>query len=73
MTPRVDMDAMPVASTPEEVIDLIKTTGHSRIPLYEQTDDQIVGIVHAKDLLMAMLQGRRINLRELMRPAIFVP
>src|SRR2546423_2863415 len=73
MTPRVDMDAMPVSSSPEDVINLIKKTGHSRIPLYEQTDDQILGIVHAKDLLMAMLEGRRLNLRELMRPAIFVP
>jgi len=73
MTPRVDMDAMPLTSSADEVIELIKKTGHSRIPLYEQTDDQIVGIVHAKDLLMAKVEGRRLNLRELMRHAIFVP
>ncbi len=73
MTPRVDIDAMSVTSEPTEVMKLIHDSGHSRIPLYENTDDQIVGIVHAKDLLMAMLRGRVPSLRALMRPAYFVP
>lgn len=73
MTPRVDVDALPITSEPAEVMKLIHESGHSRIPLYEATDDQIVGIIHAKDLLMAMVAGRQINLRSLMRPAYFVP
>jgi putative hemolysin len=74
MTPRVDIDAMPVLSTPEEVMNVVRESGHSRIPLYEQTDDQIVGIIHAKDLLMAMLdEGPTPDIKHLMRPAIFVP
>ncbi len=73
MTPRVDIDALPVNSTPEEVLALIQESGHSRIPLYEQTDDQILGIIHAKDLFMAMLSKKNVSLRSLMRPAIFVP
>jgi putative hemolysin len=73
MTPRVDIDAMPITSTPNDLMNLIKESGHSRIPLYEQTDDQIVGIIHAKDLLMAMLNGSAPNVRDLLRPAIFVP
>lgn len=73
MTPRVDMDALPVTSDPNEVMKVIRESGHSRIPLYEGTDDQIVGIIHAKDLLMAMVAGRQINLKSLMRPAYFVP
>lgn len=74
MTPRVDMDAVPVDTSPEDVIRLIEESGHSRIPVYEDTDDQIVGIVHAKDLLMAQLhKGEDVNLRDLMRPALFVP
>lgn len=73
MTPRVDMEAMPVASDPVEVIEVIKKSGKSRIPLYEETDDQIVGIVHAKDLLMAVLRSNQpVNLRKIMRPAMFV-
>ncbi len=73
MTPRVDLDAMPVDSDPTEVLAVIRSSGHSRIPLYEGTDDEIVGIIHAKDLLVAMLEGGKTNLRKLMRPAHFVP
>ena len=73
MTPRVDLDALPISATPEEVIKLIEETGHSRIPLYEETDDQILGIVHAKDLLLCMASGLAVNLRTLMRPPFFVP
>lgn len=73
MTPRVAMDAMPVSSAPEEVLQVIRDSGHSRIPLYEGTDDQIVGIIHAKDLFLAMLDSKTANLRTLMRPAMFVP
>lgn len=73
MTPRVDLDAVPVDTPPEEVVALIRESGHSRIPVYEDTDDQIVGIVHAKDLLMAVAEGKPVNLRKLMRPALFVP
>ena len=74
MTPRVDLDAKPIGSDPLDVIKLIQETGHSRIPLYEDTDDQIMGIVHAKDLLLAAMdKSKPINLRALMRPALFVP
>lgn len=73
MTPRVDLDAKPVDSDPSDVIQLINESGHSRIPLYEGTDDAIVGIVHAKDLLIAMQAGKPISLRNLMRPALVVP
>ena len=73
MTPRVDIDALPLSSSTDAVADLIRTSGHSRIPLFEQTDDQIVGIVHAKDLFLAMLDGKAAAVRDLMRPAIFVP
>lgn len=74
MTPRVDMDALPVTCDPEEIVKLIRETGHSRIPLFEETDDQIVGIVHAKDLLMALVgEHGKVDVRSLMRPALFVP
>ncbi len=74
MTPRVDIDAVPLSSDPQKVVQLIHETGHSRIPIYEETDDQIVGIIHAKDLLLAMIEGEgEVSLRKLMRPAIPVP
>lgn len=73
MTPRVDLDAMPVKSDPTDVMRVIQESGHSRIPLFEDSDDQIVGIIHAKDLFMAMVNKKAPNLRTLMRPALFVP
>lgn len=73
MTPRVDLDAVSIDAPPMDVMKLIQDSGHSRIPLYESSDDQIVGIVHAKDLLMTVIQGTEPNLRLLKRPAIFVP
>lgn len=74
MTPRVDLDAVPINSDPEDVMKLIKETGHSRIPVYEGTDDQIIGIIHAKDLLMKMVTSDEApDLRKLVRPTIHVP
>ena len=73
MTPRVDLDSMPVKSDPADVVRVIVETGHSRIPLYDQTDDDILGVVHAKDLLGAMAQGRAVDLGKLLRPILKVP
>jgi len=73
MTPRVDLEAVPITSDPKDIVDLVKRSGKSRIPIYEDTDDQIVGIVHAKDLLMAVLQSDKPSLRKIMRPPMFVP
>jgi putative hemolysin len=73
MTPRVDVDAMPIKSDPVDLVRVMHESGHSRIPLYEDTDDQIVGIVHAKDLLMRMVDDADVSVRDLMRPALFVP
>ena len=73
MTPRVDLDALPVSSPPSDVIALIEESGHSRIPLYRGTDDQIVGVIHAKDLLKAQRNGASISIRSLMREPLFVP
>ncbi len=73
MTPRVDMKCVPVNAEMHEVIELIRKTGHSRLPVYEGSVDNILGIVHAKDLLQLCEGGRKLNLREVMRPAYFVP
>lgn len=74
MTPRVDLDSAPIEIDADELIELIQSSGHSRIPLYEDTDDQIIGIIHIKDLVAArMKQEKPINLRTLIRPAFFVP
>lgn len=72
MTPRVDLDALPITSSPEAIIALIRESGHSRIPLYEGTDDQIIGFVHAKDLLQVG-DANSIRVRSILRPVVVVP
>lgn len=74
MTPRVDMDAVPVDTSINEIARVVEETGHSRIPVYEGSDDNIVGVIHAKDVLSAIARGEPDKpLRSLMRPPVFVP
>lgn len=74
MTPRTDLVAIEVHSDLPTVLDVVKKAGHSRIPVYEENIDHIVGIVYAKDLLVEI--GRdpgQFCLRDRMREAYFVP
>ncbi len=57
MVPRVDIQAIEHSATLAELLALIKETGHSRVPVYEETLDRIIGVVYAKDLLH-LLVGR---------------
>jgi len=74
MVPRTDIRAVEVNSTIDELLDVIMKAGHSRIPVYEENIDNILGIVHAKDLLRALHEnGREVTIRELMRPPYVIP
>ncbi|MCL6518809.1 MAG: hemolysin family protein [Armatimonadetes bacterium] len=74
MTPRTDMKCVEVNASVDELLDVIIRAGHSRVPIYEDTVDNIVGVVHAKDLLRALHEnGKKVNIRELMRPPYIVP
>lgn len=75
MTPRADIICAEVSSTPQELAESIREHGHSRIPIYEENRDHMVGVIHAKDLIGALLhpEGQVHTVRELMRPAFFVP
>ncbi|MCU0316098.1 MAG: hemolysin family protein [Fimbriimonadaceae bacterium] len=74
MTPRVDMESVRVETSLLDVANLVEQTGHSRFPVFEISDDQIVGIIHAKDILRTMAKGEsHLALSDLMRPAYFVP
>jgi len=74
MVPRVDMSALEVGASLPEAVALVREHGHSRIPLYRGNSDNIVGVLYARDLLPALLEGRRkAPLESLMRPAYFVP
>jgi CBS domain containing-hemolysin-like protein len=74
MVPRVDILALEVSSSLDEALDLVIREGHSRIPVYEETIDHIVGILYAKDLLPALRHGQfDRELVSLLRPVHLVP
>ncbi len=74
MVPRVDVAAVEASEPLRHVLETIKANGHSRIPIYEETIDNIVGIVYAKDLLRHMDGGSLEEpARTLIRPPHFIP
>jgi putative hemolysin len=75
MVPRVEIVGLPADATIEAAIDAIVAEGHSRIPVYEDSLDEIVGILYAKDLLPFLKDGaaERPTVRSLLRPPVFVP
>jgi putative hemolysin len=75
MVPRIAMAAMPVGATFDEAIETIVEHGHSRIPVYEETVDEIIGILYAKDLLpfLRASTGPRPDIRELLRTPVYIP
>lgn len=73
MVPRIDMQALDVETPLTEAVEAVLSAGHSRIPVYAETIDNIVGVLYAKDLLRVWQEGKARSLRELLRPAYFVP
>ncbi len=75
MVPRIDMSCAEVSSSVDEVIKLIDQNGHSRIPLYQDTIDNIVGILYVKDLLLEIGKNgdKQIDLSKICRKPYFVP
>ena len=74
MVPRTDMACISVEATVRELLDTIIACGHSRIPVYEQTIDNIIGLLYAKDLLKCWGEPQeQIQVRAIMRPPFFIP
>ncbi len=74
MVPRIDMVAVEANEPVDDALRVVVERGFSRIPIYEETIDNIIGVVHAKDILRDMAVGRRpTSLREICRPPYFVP
>jgi putative hemolysin len=72
MTPRTDVVALPVDTPAEDIWKTVIQAGHTRIPVYDGEIDNIIGILHAKDLL-AVEDSRQVDLRATMRKPFFVP
>ncbi len=76
MVSRLDIVALPLSATLDEALELIRTSGHSRMPLYVDHLDNILGIIYAKDLLPHLHRddgSARLDWTRIARPAIFVP
>ncbi|WP_027187184.1 hemolysin family protein [Desulfovibrio cuneatus] len=75
MTPRTDIVCASHTDTLHTVMGLILSSGHSRIPLYKETRDDFIGVVHAKDLLRFCLEPESMKqpAHTCMRPVFFVP
>jgi magnesium and cobalt transporter len=72
MIPRSQMDMIDVAESPEKFIPFVIETAHSRFPVFEDNRDNVIGILLAKDLLRFYAE-EEFNVREMLRPAVFVP
>ncbi len=73
MVPRINMIGIAIGTALPEVIDIIKRSGHSRLPLYYDSLDDIKGILYAKDLLSHALNRTELDLVTVARKAYFIP
>ena len=73
MTPRTDIVWLDIVDTPEIILEKIGNNDLSRFPVRQGTLDVIMGIVKARDLLVPILGGKQIVLKEILRPAFYVP
>ena len=74
MVPRIDVVALDVRTPMLEALDTIMEAGHSRIPVYEETIDNVQGLLYAKDLLPYLREGRSdLPLHSILRQAYFIP
>lgn len=73
MVPRAQMDVIDISQTPDQFIPYVIETAHSRFPVMEGSRDNVIGILLAKDLLRYNADHENFNVREMLRPAVFIP
>lgn len=74
MVPRIDITGLEMNATVQEAIDIFTQSGHSRVPVYEETIDDVIGLLYAKDLLATNLtEKEKTEVRPFLRKAYFVP
>jgi hemolysin (HlyC) family protein len=73
MVPRTQMDVIDVNETPDKFIPHVIATAHSRFPVIDKNRDDVIGILLAKDLLRYYAGEEEFNVRDMLRPAVFVP
>ena len=75
MKPRPEMIAVSLDDSPRRVLDVVIAEGYSKLPVYQESKDDIVGVIHDRELLIALANGSlaHAGMRALMRPAVHVP
>jgi magnesium and cobalt transporter len=73
MVPRTQMDVLDINDTPDRFVPHVIATAHSRFPVIDRNRDHVIGILLAKDLLRYYAGEEEFNVREMLRPAVFVP
>ena len=74
MVPRTDITALDINTPSDQLLEQITRIGHSRLPMYEGSPDNIVGVLYVKDLYQRIARGEReFDIRRYLRPAHFVP
>jgi putative hemolysin len=73
MKPRTEISALPLTASADEVLAEVKEKGHSRMPVFDGTLDEVKGFFHTKDLLNLMAEKKAFSLKEHLRPVLFVP
>jgi len=73
MVPRTKISGIEITTPKEEFLETVITEGYSRIPVYDDTIDKIVGIVHAKDILPLLARKEDIVLKNIIRKPYFIP
>ena len=73
MVPRAQMNVVKMDDSPEKIIDYVIDTAHSRLPVIGGDRDEVLGILHAKDLLRFLRHPEKVDFQSLLRPATFVP
>jgi len=72
MVPRADIVASDVGSSLKELVDLMASSAHSRIPIYRETLDDVIGMVHMKDIVPCISNQQTRAIADLLRPVMFV-
>jgi putative hemolysin len=73
MTPRREVDMLKLTDSAKAIRAVIAKTPHSRLPVYETDPDQVLGVIQAKDLLHSYLSRRKLDVRNVIRPAPLIP
>ena len=73
MVPRSQMDVIDISETPDKFIPLIIETAHSRFPVIENDNNNVIGILLAKDLLRYYAGEEEFSVRDMLRPVVFIP